>query len=86
VTKLGHEMSTTHGDDKGVGAGVAVQGVGQDSSMNEHDSSNPYANTAIAYEDQDVVDNQGRLRRLFSFVQLLAFALTFMSSWEVIAM
>lgn len=48
---------------------------------------NPYGeNAAIAYEDEGIVVNQGRLRRLFSFVQLLAFALTFMSSWEVIAM
>lgn len=47
---------------------------------------NPYSDTALAHEDEMVVTNQGRLRRLFSFVQLLAFALTFMSSWEVIAM
>lgn len=49
-------------------------------------SSNPYKNESLAYEDESVVENQGRLRRLFSFIQLLAFALTFMSSWEVIAM
>lgn len=51
-----------------------------------HDSADPFANAAIAYGDEAVVENQGRLRRLFSFVQLLAFALTFMSSWEVVAM
>ena len=53
------------------------------------DSSSPNPsndNAVLAYEDDTVVVNQGRLRRLFSFVQLLAFALTFMSSWEVIAM
>lgn len=50
-------------------------------------SPNPYGDNAVdAYEDEAVAVNQGRLRRLFSFVQLLAFALTFMSSWEVIAM
>lgn len=50
-------------------------------------SSNPYGSHAtIAYEEEALAANQGRLRRLFSFVQLLAFALTFMSSWEVIAM
>jgi hypothetical protein len=80
-------MSTSRHDDKGTGADIAVQGIGQNPLMTSHDDpSNPYANTAIAYQDQDVVDNQGRLRRLFSFVQLLAFALTFMSSWEVVAM
>lgn len=50
-------------------------------------STNPYSAHAVtASEDEEVAANQGRLRRLFSFVQLLAFALTFMSSWEVIAM
>jgi hypothetical protein len=50
-------------------------------------SPNPYGSHAtIDHEDEALVANQGRLRRLFSFVQLLAFALTFMSSWEVIAM
>ena len=71
--------------DKHAGAGVAVQDVKHDVNLRD-DASNPYGNVAAAYEDQDVVDNQSRLRRLFSFVQLLAFALTFMSSWEVIAM
>jgi hypothetical protein len=48
---------------------------------------NPYgAHATIAYENEGLAANQSRLRRLFSFVQLLAFALTFMSSWEVIAM
>lgn len=36
-----------------------------------------------AYADDGT---QNSLRRLFSFIQLLAFALTFMSSWEVMAM
>lgn len=50
-------------------------------------SSNPYgAHAVAAYEYEAAAANHGRLRRLFSFVQLLAFALTFMSSWEVIAM
>lgn len=50
-------------------------------------SPDPYNdNTVTVSEDEAVLVNQGRLRRLFSFVQLLAFALTFMSSWEVIAM
>jgi hypothetical protein len=50
-------------------------------------SPSPYGSHAtISYEDEALAASQGRLRRLFSFVQLLAFALTFMSSWEVIAM
>jgi hypothetical protein len=50
-------------------------------------SPNPYGSHATTNsEDEALAANQGRLRRLFSFVQLLAFALTFMSSWEVIAM
>jgi hypothetical protein len=45
-------------------------------------SPNPYgSHAAAAHEDEALAANQGRLRR-----QLLAFALTFMSSWEVIAM
>ncbi|KAF2226896.1 amino acid/polyamine transporter I [Elsinoe ampelina] len=36
--------------------------------------------------DAATIENQSRLRRLFSFTQLLAFALTFMSSWEVVVM
>lgn len=67
--------------EKELAAGVAIEPV-------DHavDDSNSYASTSLAYQDQTVVENQGRLRRLFSFVQLLAFALTFMSSWEVVAM
>lgn len=38
-----------------------------------------------AYESAYPVDPTS-MRRLFSFVQLLAFALTFMESWEVMAM
>jgi hypothetical protein len=50
-------------------------------------SPNPYGSHAtIDCDDEALALNQGRLGRLFSFVQLIAFALTFMSSWEVIAM
>ncbi|PNS18834.1 Choline transport protein [Sphaceloma murrayae] len=34
----------------------------------------------------NTIEDQGQLRRLFNFGQLLAFALTFMSSWEVVVM
>lgn len=75
-------MSSPESSEKGDGAAVMV---GPAQSANS--PTNPYGESAtIAYEDEGVVANQGRLRRLFSFVQLLAFALTFMSSWEVIAM
>lgn len=68
--------------EKDGGASVAVGPDGIAGS-----SPNPYgAHAVLAYKDEAVAANQGRLRRLFSFVQLLAFALTFMSSWEVIAM
>ena len=40
---------------------------------------------ARAYAPNSSSDSAS-LRRLFSFAQLLAFALTFMESWEVIAM
>ena len=79
-------MSSDHSGEKDLRSGVAVASVGQSSPPPSGDASNPYQNESIAYEDQAVVENQGRLRRLFSFVQLLAFALTFMSSWEVVAM
>lgn len=76
------DMSSPKSSGKGDGAAVMV-GPAQSASS----PTNPYReNATIAYEDERVVENQGRLRRLFSFVQLLAFALTFMSSWEVIAM
>lgn len=69
-------MEKHHGADVAVGLAEPVTS-----------SPNPYGdNAVVAYEDEAAVVNQGRLRRLFSFVQLLAFALTFMSSWEVIAM
>ena len=42
-------------------------------------------NVARAYEPAHTTDTTS-MRRLFSFVQLLAFALTFMESWEVMAM
>jgi hypothetical protein len=79
ITNMGSEGSM----DKAQQSGVAVEPV--DNGFTG-DSKNPFQNESIAYEDQAVVENQGRLRRLFSFVQLLAFALTFMSSWEVVAM
>ena len=78
-------MSSDGSAEKDNPPGIAVEPV-KDGSRNSVDPTNPYQNTDIAYEDQAVVENQGRLRRLFSFVQLLAFALTFMSSWEVVAM
>lgn len=78
-------MSSDGSAEKDLRSDVAVEPV-NNGSRNSADPANPYQNTAIAYEDQAVVENQGRLRRLFSFVQLLAFALTFMSSWEVVAM
>lgn len=75
-------MSADSAIEKSHGAAVTV---GKLQSHPKH-LKNPYRETEIAYEDEEVAANQGRLRRLFSFVQLLAFALTFMSSWEVIAM
>lgn len=64
-----------------------VQSVAVGSTELTSSSPNPYgSNAPAANEDEALAANQGRLRRLFSFVQLLAFALTFMSSWEVIAM
>ena len=63
-----------------------VQAVAVGSSQLPGPPSNPYGFRAtITYEDEALAADQGRLKRLFSFVQLLAFALTFMSSWEVIA-
>ena len=68
--------------EKGGGPSVAV-----DSAEFAGSAPNPYGSHApIDRENEALAANQGRLRRLFSFVQLLAFALTFMSSWEVIAM
>lgn len=69
--------------EKDNGADIAV---GPIQARFTHSPENPYSDATLAFEDEAVVANQGRLRRLFSFVQLLAFALTFMSSWEVIAM
>lgn len=79
-------MNSENSIEKDGRPGVAVEPIKDGSTTTGVDSSNPYQNESIAYEDQAVVENQGRLRRLFSFVQLLAFALTFMSSWEVVAM
>lgn len=41
---------------------------------------------AHAYSSNAYANDTNTLRRLFSFLQLLAFALTFMESWEVMAM
>lgn len=41
---------------------------------------------AHAYTPTPQNADRTMLRRLFSFVQLLAFSLTFMESWEVMAM
>lgn len=69
--------------EKDKGADVAIGPV---QALSTDSPKNPCSNATLAFEDEAVVASQGRLRRLFSFVQLLAFALTFMSSWEVIAM
>lgn len=76
---------STAGGENDIRQGVALLPVNPGTSKTG-DSSNSYKDESLAYGDKSVVENQGRLRRLFSFVQLLAFALTFMSSWEVIAM
>ncbi|KAG9773930.1 Choline transport protein [Exophiala dermatitidis] len=47
-------------------------------------SAYPEKNVARAYPSTSQSDG-GSLRRLFSFAQLLAFSLTFMESWEVMA-
>lgn len=49
-----------------------------------NDSENE-AKVAHAYGSTHTADTTS-LRRLFGFVQLLAFALTFMESWEVMVM
>lgn len=73
-----------HGSaEKANGADIAV---GPIQARSADSPKNPYGDATLAFDDEAVVANQGRLRRLFSFVQLLAFALTFMSSWKVIAM
>jgi choline transport protein len=50
-----------------------------------NDEYTPRRRPAAAYRNTETTD-QDSLRRLFSYAQLLAFALTFMSSWEVMAM
>lgn len=76
---------STTGGENDIRQGVALLPINNGKGKTG-DSSNPYKDDSLTYRDESVVENQGRLRRLFSFVQLLAFALTFMSSWEVIAM
>ncbi|KAK2788386.1 hypothetical protein FQN52_006710 [Onygenales sp. PD_12] len=71
--------------------GVEMQEGLKSSSLETHESPNDFP---LDYSERKVAraydSNQGteknQLRRLFSFSQLLAFALTFMSSWEVVAM
>jgi hypothetical protein len=73
--------------EKDAGSTIVDRGTQfQESHIHASNTHNPYIDSSIAYEDRAVVENQSRLRRLFSFLQLLAFALTFMSSWEVVAM
>ncbi|ESK95311.1 amino acid permease [Moniliophthora roreri MCA 2997] len=47
---------------------------------------NEVKNVSLAYQNGEHAIDRSTLRRLFSFAQLLAFALTFMESWEVMAM
>ncbi|KAK4902680.1 hypothetical protein LTR27_000619 [Elasticomyces elasticus] len=70
------------GDDKELRPDIAIEPLDKEGA----DLENPYIDTTTTHDDAAVVEDQGRLRRLFSFVQLLAFAMTFMSSWEVVAM
>ena len=87
LLNISHERHTTTMDPEGLAEKDGVPSVAVGSAEPTGSSTNPYGSHAtIAYEDEASAVNQGRLRRLFSFVQLLAFALTFMSSWEVIAM
>lgn len=85
LLSIPHEHHNTAMDLEGVAEKYGGQSIAV--GPTESPTPNPYGSHAtIDHEDEALVDNQGRLRRLFSFVQLLAFALTFMSSWEVIAM
>lgn len=87
LLKISHEHHITAMDPEGLAEKDGVQSIAVGSSELPGPHPNPYGSHAtIDYEDEALAANQGRLRRLFSFVQLLAFALTFMSSWEVIAM
>lgn len=82
-----HEHRITTMDPEGLAEKNDVPSVAVDPAGFTSSSPSPYGpHATIAHEDEALAANQGRLRRLFSFVQLLAFALTFMSSWEVIAM
>lgn len=88
LLNISHGCHTTTMDHGGLVGKDGAQSVAVDCAESAGSSPNPYGSHAtINSEDEEaLVANQGRLRRLFSFVQLLAFALTFMSSWEVIAM
>jgi len=84
---ISYEHRITTMDPEGLVEKEGVSSVAVGSAEPTGSSPNPYGSHATAaYEDEALAADQGRLRRLFSFVQLLAFALTFMSSWEVIAM
>ena len=87
LLSIPHEHHITAMDPERLVEKDGVQSVAVGSSELPGPHLNPYGSHAtIDHEDEALAANQGRLRRLFSFVQLLAFALTFMSSWEVIAM
>ena len=87
LLSISHEHRVTAMDPETLVEKDGVQSVAVGSSELPGPHPNPYSpHATIDYEDEALAVNQGRLRRLFSFVQLLAFALTFMSSWEVIAM
>lgn len=87
LLSISYEHHSTTMDPGGLFEKDGVQTVAVGSTEFKDSSPNPYGSHAtVDYEDEALAANQGRLRRLFSFVQLLAFALTFMSSWEVIAM
>lgn len=87
LLSISHEHHTSAMDPGGIVEKDGVQSIAVGPTESSGSSSNPYGSHAtIDHEDEALAANQGRLRRLFSFVQLLAFALTFMSSWEVIAM
>lgn len=88
LLSISHRHHITTMDPEGLAEKDGVSSAVVGSAEFTSSSPNPNGSHAItAYEDEALAAaDQGRLRRLFSFVQLLAFALTFMSSWEVIAM
>ena len=74
------QMMESGSGSNNAGTGTIVQ------QMSHDDKANPYTSEVAAYADYGTVANESRLSRLFSFVQLLTFAMTFISSWEVVAM